>query len=168
MATAVPDATQRITEIVSALGEDALAKYRPAFEESLQILKAQAQINAPTGIGGGAGLRGSIEATPVTIGVNRIDAAVGTSIGHALPVELGTKPHWAPIAPLQDWVNHKLGISDDEGAASVAYAIQRKIGYRGTQAQPFIMPAFEQHAASVFSIMDAYTDKILNGVVNDN
>lgn len=43
-------------------------------------------------------------------------------------VELGARPHWAPIGPLLAWARAKLG---SEGAA---YAVQRAIALRGTPA----------------------------------
>jgi len=55
---------------------------------------------------------------------------------HAIYIEYGTLPHWAPIAPLKAWARRKLG---DEGAA---YAVQRKIAEKGTKAKPFMEPAF--------------------------
>lgn len=162
----IQDVTGRINDVIAALGEDALVQYRTAFEQSLLILKAQAQLNAPVGIGGGAGLRGSIEASPVAIGVGEISGAVGTSIGHALPVELGTRPHFPPLQPLIDWVEYKLGIDEEHGGVGVALKIQRKIGAKGTAPQPFMGTAFESHADNVAAIFQATTDRLLREVSN--
>ena len=41
--------------------------------------------------------------------------------------EIGSGPHWVPIAPLKEWVQVKLGLP--EGAA---YAVQKKIAAEGT------------------------------------
>lgn len=51
---------------------------------------------------------------------------IGPTAPHAQIVRTGTRPHWAPIAPLKEWAKWKLG---DENAA---YAIQRSIAYYGT------------------------------------
>lgn len=39
-----------------------------------------------------------------------VEGVVGTSLAYAVPVELGTRPHWAPIAPLKDWVRAKANL----------------------------------------------------------
>lgn len=56
---------------------------------------------------------------------------VGTSLAYAEAVELGTKPHMPPIAPLEQWVRTKLGKSGKEGA-SIARSIQWHISHYGT------------------------------------
>jgi len=45
---------------------------------------------------------------------------------HAIFVRRGTRPHWAPIAPLKRWAAIKLGDPD------AAYAVQRSIAKHGT------------------------------------
>jgi hypothetical protein len=61
----------------------------------------------------------------------------GYNAAHAVPVEKGAAPHWAPIRPLKGWARRVLG---DE---SQAYAVQRKIAQEGTPAQPYIKPALD-------------------------
>lgn len=53
-------------------------------------------------------------------------------------VEFGSRPHWAPAAPLKAWARRVLG---DERAA---YAIQRAIARRGTRARPYFGPAVQE------------------------
>lgn len=63
-----------------------------------------------------------------------LDAVFGTlsnPLPYALPVELGTKPHYPPLEPLITWVEAKLGLQGDE-AEGAALSIQRKIGRFGT------------------------------------
>jgi hypothetical protein len=50
-------------------------------------------------------------------------------------MEYGTRPFFAPIAPLKDWARRKLG---DE---NIAYAIRNKIAKYGIRAHPFMRPA---------------------------
>ena len=56
----------------------------------------------------------------------RIEMTVGPTAEHRFFVRYGTRPHWAPIAPLKAWAAVKLG---DENAA---YAVQRSIATHGT------------------------------------
>lgn len=57
---------------------------------------------------------------------------VASPLSYAAPVELGTKPHMAPLQPLIDWVTLKLGIKGDK-AEEVAKAIRWKIKAHGTK-----------------------------------
>lgn len=56
---------------------------------------------------------------------------VSSPLTYALPIEMGTKPHYPPLEPLINWVEAKLGLYGDE-AESAARGIQRKIGRFGT------------------------------------
>lgn len=67
----------------------------------------------------------------------QLDAVFGrltNPLPYALPVEVGTKPHWAPLAPLINWAEQKLHLAGDEAEAA-ARSIQRKIASRGTLAR---------------------------------
>lgn len=50
----------------------------------------------------------------------------GPTARHAPFVRFGTRPHWAPIAPLKRWAAWKLG------DARLGYAVQAAIARRGT------------------------------------
>lgn len=59
-------------------------------------------------------------------------------------VENGTRPHWAPIKPLIQWV-HDKGIPTGDGRKGnlptekqVAYAVQYKIAKKGTKGTPLV------------------------------
>lgn len=60
----------------------------------------------------------------------------GANARHAIFVHDGTKPHWAPIKPLERWTVRKLRYSFPK-AGQVARAIQKKIAKKGTKAKPF-------------------------------
>lgn len=57
---------------------------------------------------------------------------VGTAQPHVAYLELGTRPHFPPVAALEDWVRVKFGYIKDEQIHSAALAIARKIAARGT------------------------------------
>jgi len=126
----------------------------PAVTEASMFAEREVKDRAPTS---GAGtLRDSIGALPVAISGAAITGGVGTSLTYAAAVELGSKPHWAPIAPLQDWVQRKLGLSGDEAEAA-ARAIQRKIGHHGTKGHFMFRDGF--------AAVDAYVRGLLAGAV---
>lgn len=67
-------------------------------------------------------------------------------------VEKGTKPHWAPIAPLREWVLVKPLIPEERGGKlptveQLAHAVQWKIAREGTKAQPFFWNSVEEAVA---------------------
>jgi phage gpG-like protein len=90
-------------------------------------------------------------------------AQVGTNLKYAIYVHEGTKPHWAPIKPLLEWVEKKgiVGtysvktrkrtggkkkIADEN--MSMARAVQRSIAKKGTKAKPFLRFVFNREKAS--------------------
>lgn len=68
--------------------------------------------------------------------LNSIRLQFGSNVKHGIFVHDGTKPHWAPIEPLEKWVVRKLGYTFPE-AAQVARRVQLKIAKRGTKAKPY-------------------------------
>jgi hypothetical protein len=42
---------------------------------------------------------------------------VGSPLAYAVPVELGTRPHFPPVDAIEDWVNVKLGMAGPEARA---------------------------------------------------
>lgn len=88
--------------------------------------------------------REAVERTPTAAGVLRrayqteqfsaFSAVFGTlrnTLPYAMPVEMGTRPHFPPVAAIQAWVEVKLGLAGEE-AESAAWAIARKISRFGT------------------------------------
>jgi hypothetical protein len=57
---------------------------------------------------------------------------------YAALVEVGSRPHWAPIGPLLYWVQRKLGVTNPKTAYAMARAIQIKIARQGTKPQWFM------------------------------
>lgn len=89
---------------------------------------------------------------------------VGTASPYAIPVELGTKPHFPPIEPLIDWVKAKLPIGQvmsisthrrmnarslDATARSVAYAVALKISKKGTEGAFMFRDTMNRQQATV-------------------
>ncbi len=102
-------------------------------------------------------LRNSI--LPQTIiSTDQILGQVATSCPYALPVETGSKPHWAPIEPLKLWARRKLG---DE---SIAYAIQRAIARRGTRAHLMFTKGFDERGPTVVAMFERAVEKFVEQV----
>jgi len=68
-------------------------------------------------------------------------------------VELGTKPHFPPVAPIQYWVEKKLGLSGED-AKSTAFLIARAISKRGTEGAKMFHRGLEENEAAVMAILN--------------
>lgn len=127
--------------------------------EAELLLEREIKELTPVGVGAGGGLRGSISAREPRTLADNVIGVVGTSAAHALPVEIGTRPHFPPIEPLQDWVEAKLGVGDN-ASYGVAFMIARKIARRGTQGAHMFERAFEANRAQVQQIYARARTKI--------
>jgi hypothetical protein len=79
---------------------------------------------------------------------------MGTANPYALPVELGTKPHFPPLQPLLDWAQHKLGLHGEE-AEEAARAIQLKISWHGTKGAFMFRGAMEDGEPTIRRMYEA-------------
>jgi hypothetical protein len=83
---------------------------------------------------------------------------VGSASIAAVAVELGTKPHMPPVAPIVIWVIEKLGLSSTE-ARGAAFAIARKIARVGTKGQGHFQKAMQDGIGTLSRIFsDAAQD----------
>jgi len=151
---------ERLAKAFGRAPELAQHGLRAGVMEASLFLQREAQENAPVGIGGGAGLKGSIMAQPPAVRADNVIGSVGTSIAHAIPVELGTKPHFPPVTPLAEWARHTLGIPEPE-AESVGFLIARAIAKRGTKGTRFMARTFERNAQAAREILDKHVRRIL-------
>ena len=104
-------------------------------------------------------LRGSIHSEE-QIGPESVIGVVGTSMNYAVPVELGTRPHFPPIEPLIDWVQVKLGVAE-RLARGVAFLVARKIARTGTQGQHMFEIGFASVETQVLALFDGARDRIV-------
>ena len=122
--------------------------FRGAMRRATALVTEQARRNAPVDTGR---LRASITPELRVSGVNVL-GVVGTNVKYAAAVELGSKPHWMPKAPLRQWVSRVLRKKGAE-LESVTFLIQRKIARKGTKAKPYLQPAFEANKARIVAII---------------
>jgi hypothetical protein len=128
-----------------------------SVEQALSLLEREIKENIPVGAHGL--LRGSVfhELRGDPQGVSGV---VGSPLNYALPVELGTKPHFPPLAPLQDWVEKKLGIDKSE-SKQVAFLIARKISRKGTQGQHPFEKGLSENSRQVLALIEAAIPRII-------
>lgn len=109
------------------------------LEKGARRIEKDAAKGAPVNLGD---LRNSIESRKVSGFGSKIIWEVRVNAPQGLWIEFGTKPHWAPIEPLLDWVLDKKLAKDEGEAWLIADAVQAKIAKYGTSPQPFFRPAF--------------------------
>jgi len=126
---------------------------RTTWEATL-LLEREVKEETPRGVGAGGGLVGSIAGREPVQLKDGVIGVVGTPMAYAEAVELGTKPHFPPIEPINDWVQTKLGIGDNE-SRGVAFLIARKISVKGTAGAFMFTKAFKKNKAQ---IQDKYQD----------
>lgn len=128
-----PDARERVIreKVAEAIAGTALA------------LQGKIQQAAPVGVS--SQLRGSFATVFSEEGMR---ATIGSSVLYALPVELGRRPKWVPIQPLELWFRRKLGL-DPKEARRAAFATSRKKALTRTPGQNFFYKTIEQHAPAI-------------------
>ena len=114
----------------------------------------------PRGVGGQAGLAGSIHGEVVQFGRSYLDR-IGTPLEYAPVIELGRRPgqRRPPVAPIALWARRILGLPSDE-AERAAYAISIAIGRRGFPGRFMFERTAEENDNWVRSQLSGLPDRI--------
>lgn len=134
-----------------------------AATESTLLVEREVKELIPRGATGltAASITSDVLSTPAgPLGV------VGSTQPAALFVELGTRPHMPPVAPLVPWVRNVLGVPQDR-ARTVAYLVARKIAQRGTRAQRPFARALEATEAQIVRIFEDAADRLAAHLAGD-
>ena len=119
-----------------------------AMRTATLIVQRDAKINAPVDTGR---LRASI--TPeVRLDGDTVQGVVGSNVVYAPFLEMGTRPHFPPLAALQVWAS-RHGTS--------AFLVARAIARRGTKAHKFLTRAFEDNRQRIIDTLE----RGVNGIV---
>lgn len=81
-------------------------------------------------------------------------AAIILDAPYSAIVDLGSRPHTPPLAPLVEWVMRRLDLSDEKEAMGVARSIQMHIAQHGTKPTFFVrdsVPELERILVSIMS-----------------
>jgi hypothetical protein len=85
---------------------------------------------------------------------------VGSAQPYIVYVELGTQPHFPPLAPIEDWVRVKFALNDEKEIERAAMAIARKIAARGTLAVGMFHRTFTRVLPTIETIFAAARNRI--------
>lgn len=99
----------------------------PAMTEATLLLEREVKQRTPVGATQAA--RGSIQSATELMRGRRLEVRgqVSSALKYIVPLEKGSRPHWAPIGPLKLWARRVLG---QEG---LAWAVRAAIARRGTK-----------------------------------
>lgn len=131
--TGMKETQRRMEQVVKDLRGTPMIN---AMRDATLIVTRDAKINAPVDTGR---LRASI--TPeVSADAEEVRGVVGSNVTYAPFVELGTRPHWPPIAALEVWAaRHHTS----------AFLVARAISRRGTPAVEYLGKAFEANRQKI-------------------
>lgn len=129
--------------------------------EALLLLERVVKQKTPVGAGP-IHLRDTIF-QKVERGTSAVIGLLGSPAIYGECVEMGTKPHFPPIAPIRHWVEKKLGITGKE-AGSVAFLIARAISKRGTKGAEMFGKGFAENEAAVIRILEMIPQDIIKAV----
>ena len=121
-----------IRSLANRYPEITLDETEKVLDTVVRRLEKEVVERTPAGVGGDAGLRGSIHGEVVSFGMP-VKAQVGTPLEYGEVVEHGRRPGKAmpPVEPIAQWARSILGITDAKEARSVGFAIARKIAVKG-------------------------------------
>ncbi len=142
--------------------EIAHQEMRVSLKEALLFLEREVKERTPVGVGGSAGLRGSISHSMRGSNAETVRGRVFSPLRHAIPVEMGTDPH--PVSAegresIRDWVEKKLGIPESE-SKQVAFLVARKIAKKGTEGAHMFENALSDNTSEVMSMLYAGIDRL--------
>jgi hypothetical protein len=107
---------------------------RRVMTDIVTRLESEVVRRTPAGVGGSAGLRGSIFGEVAATAGQPVTGLVGTAMPYGEVRELGRRPgKMPPVDPIAMWARSILGLGEKE-AKRAAYAIAMKIsrvGYKG-------------------------------------
>lgn len=158
----------KITKKIDSL-KDLTRKYPEASQkarvgritQAVMLLERAVKLLTPVGAGP-IHLRDTIFQKVQISGV-AVSGILGSPAKYGEAVEMGTKPHFPPIAPIEFWVEKKLGITG-KSARSVAFCIARAISKRGTEKAEMFGKGFEENEAEVIRILDEIPADIVASV----
>lgn len=109
-----------------------------ALKTSIMIVEAESKKNAPKDTGK------LMRSHKVEFGY--LKASLIPMAEYAECVHEGTRPHFPPIEPIENWARRKLG------KTGLGYVIARKIAQKGTKPNPFLRKAAENKKREVVAI----------------
>ncbi|NUO19950.1 hypothetical protein HUU59_10925 [bacterium] len=96
-------------------------------------------------------------------GKDIVEGKLLNAASYGLPVEDGSKPHWAPLEPLVLWAQRKFGY-DEFTAYDVATRVRYSIAHHGTKGKHFMRDGFEQALPKIEAIFDSMHEAVVQKI----
>lgn len=124
-------------------------------------LEAEVVSRTPMGVGGAAGLAGSIFGEVIEL-ATRVTGIVGTPLEYGEVVEEGRGGgrKMPPIAPIALWAKRVLGVAEDE-AEEAAWAIAKHIAIYGFEGAHMFGKAWEELDAWAMTQFGTIPDRVV-------
>ena len=117
----------------------------------------------PAGVGGAAGLRGSIHGEVAATSGGSVEGVVGTPLEYGEVIEMGRRPGkgFPPVAPITLWAIRKLGVADKE-AKSIGFLIARKIARQGFEGAHMFQKAWDKNERWVMDQLQTIPARVVD------
>lgn len=123
--------------------------FRDGMRDATLIVSADAKINAPVSEGR---LRASITPEVRQAFGGETQGVVGSNVLYSAFVELGTRPHWPPLAALVTWAQRH---------GMTAYQVAKSIATKGTAAVKYLQNALDSNRKRIEDILETTISKIV-------
>lgn len=124
-----------------------LSNMREPMQRATLLVSGSARKNAPVD----RGLTRASITPSVSSSGNETTGIVGSNLKSALFMELGTRPHWPPLAALETWARRH---------GTTAYLVARAIARRGLKARRFLQKALDSNTGKIVRIFNDYVNKV--------
>lgn len=143
-----------------------LDEMEKTMDRIVRRLESEVVLRTPAGVGGDAGLRGSIAGEVKAFG-RSVAGIVGTPLEYGEVVELGRRPgkRMPPVDPIALWARRKLGVPENK-AKSVGFAIARKIAVEGFEGAHMFEKAWEEVGPWAKTELMGIADRVVGRVEN--
>lgn len=127
-----------------------LSNMRKPMQKATNLVAGVAQSNAPVDTGK---LKSSILPSVSSSG-RTTTGVVGSRLGYAPFMELGTRPHFPPVSALEGWAS-RHGMN--------AFVVARTIARRGLKARRYLQRALDDNRRRIINIFVEAVNKIVRG-----
>lgn len=163
---------EKIIGQLENLPQESISIFTDAIQDATQLTLGEVVDRTPVAYGN---LRGSITSL-VMASEGTVLGKVGTNVPYALWVEEDTRPHWAPLQPLIDWVKKKqiagtysiktrrrLGSKASIESENIALAkmVQKKIAMKGTTGKHMFRDGLAAADEEIDKIFQGATEKVI-------
>ena len=146
----------RVAEAFKQAPELSTREFSTAVTEAVLLLEREVKDKTETGA---TGLLGRSITHQVRGSSEGVYGKVVSPLQYAIPVELGTKPHFPPLDALEDWVHFKFDLPRAE-ARGVAYIIARKIAAKGTEGRFMFTDTMSERGGDVLRLLSDALDRV--------